>query len=83
MFYVYILYSKLMDKYYVGFTGTDLEERLRKHLSSHKGFTGRAKDWHVVHFESFDEKSEALLREQTIKKWKSRLKIIELVAENK
>ncbi|WP_317048481.1 GIY-YIG nuclease family protein [Flavobacterium flevense] len=41
--YVYILYSKSIANYYVGFSSMSLEERLRRHLSSHKGFTGRAK----------------------------------------
>lgn len=41
MFYVYILYSKLIDKYYVGCTSMGIEERLRRHLSSHSGFKGR------------------------------------------
>ena len=79
MFYVYILYSKLNDCYYIGFTSCDLKERLRRHLSSHKGFTGKAKDWEIVYFEIFENKKEAIVREQTIKSWKSRIKIIELI----
>jgi len=79
MFYVYILYSKLIDTYYVGYTSTLLEERLRRHLSSHKGFTGRAKDWEIAYFESFENKTTAILREQEIKKWKSKIKILELI----
>ena len=80
MFYVYILYSKTIDTYYVGSTSMLLEERLRRHLSLHSGFTGRAKDWEIVYFESYENKKEAILREQEIKKWKSRVKIIELIS---
>ena len=80
MFYVYILYSKFIDMYYVGSTSMVIEERLRRHLSSHKGFTGRAKDWEVVYFESYEIKRAAILREQEIKKWKSREKIIKLIS---
>ena len=58
-----------------------LEERLRRHLSSHKGFTGRAKDWEIVYFESFDTKTNAILREQEIKKWKSKVKIEALISK--
>ncbi len=76
MFYVYILYSKTIDVYYVGSTSMLLEERLRRHLSSHSGFTARAKDWEVVYFESYENKKDAVLREQEIKKWKSRVGII-------
>nr|WP_245891713.1 GIY-YIG nuclease family protein [Flavobacterium faecale] len=59
----------------------ELKERLRRHLSSHKGYTGRAKDWEVIYFESFDEKTSAILREQEIKKWKSRIKIEALYSQ--
>jgi putative endonuclease len=81
MFYVYILYSKLIDKHYVGYTSMSLEERLRRHLTSHKGFTGRTKDWEIVYFESYDDKTKAILREQEIKKWKSKTKILELISK--
>ncbi len=80
MFYVYILYSKAIDAYYIGSTSMLIEERLRRHLSSHNGFTGRAKDWEVVYFQSYENKKDAILREQEIKKWKSRVKIIELIS---
>ena len=66
--------------YYVGSTSMAIEERLSRHLSSHKGFTGRAKDWDVVYFESYEIKGLAILREQEMKKWKSREKIIELIS---
>ena len=81
MFYVYILYSKSIANYYVGFSSMSLEERLRRHLSSHKGFIGRAKDWEIVYFESFDTKTNAILREQEIKKWKSKVKIEALISK--
>ena len=44
MYFCYILYSKSIDHFYIGHTGEDPHERLRKHLSDHKGFTSRAKD---------------------------------------
>ncbi|MBA0885448.1 GIY-YIG nuclease family protein [Flavobacterium undicola] len=80
MFYVYILYSKSIDTYYVGSSSISLEDRLRRHLSSHSGFTARAKDWEIVYFESYDNKKDAILREQEIKKWKSRVRIIKLIS---
>ncbi len=40
LFSVYILYSVKKNKYYIGFTGDDIKERLRKHNSHHGGFTG-------------------------------------------
>ena len=61
--------------YYVG-TTADLEERIRKHNTNHKGFTGKANDWEGVYIEEYESKSKALNREREIKKWKSR-KMIE------
>ncbi|WP_207422150.1 GIY-YIG nuclease family protein [Desertivirga brevis] len=39
MYIVYILYSSSLNKYYIGST-SNLPERLRKHNTKHKGFTG-------------------------------------------
>jgi putative endonuclease len=47
MFYTYILYSPILKKYYIGFTGTEINLRLAKHLANHKGFTAKVKDWQV------------------------------------
>ena len=45
---VYILYSREADKYYIGCTEDTITERLRRHLSNHRGFTSRAKDWAIM-----------------------------------
>ncbi|OAZ04650.1 GIY-YIG nuclease family protein [Flavobacterium succinicans] len=74
-FTVYILYSKSADKFYVGHTSMSIDERLRRHLSNHNGFTGRIKDWELFYSEKFSEKSEAIKREKEIKSWKSKVKI--------
>ena len=78
-YYVYILYSKLLDKYYVGST-TDISERLKKHLNNHKGFTARAKDWELKYKEQYETKPEALKRELKIKNWKSKKMIEKLIS---
>ena len=80
-FFLYILFSESINKYYVGST-SNIEERLKKHLSNHKGFTSRVKDWQVVYFEKFENKSLAVKRERQIKSWKSR-KMIEHFIESK
>ena len=77
-FTVYIIYSELIDKFYVGFTGNPIENRIKKHNSNHKGFTGRSNDWRLVYHENFKEKSIAMAREKEIKSWKSRKRISEL-----
>jgi putative endonuclease len=44
MYFFYILYSQKLDRYYTGHCAHPLQERIRKHLSSHKGFTAKAKE---------------------------------------
>ncbi|MEM6830631.1 MAG: GIY-YIG nuclease family protein [Bacteroidota bacterium] len=64
---VYILYSSNLDRYYIGTTCDDLLERLRKHNSNHKGYTGKTDDWLVVYTENHSTKMSALSREKEIK----------------
>jgi putative endonuclease len=80
-YFVYIIFSKSKDKYYVGSSGDILETRIRKHNSNHTGFTGGIRDWKLKYFEEFLTKQDALLREKEIKKWKSR-KLIEKLISN-
>ena len=81
-FQVYILFSVLKNKYYIGFT-SDLKERLIRHNQKSKGFTGSVNDWKVVYTENYNTKEEAAKREIQIKSWKSRIKIEKLIQENK
>ena len=80
-FYVYILHSKILNRYYIGST-QDITKRLEKHLSNHKGYTSRAKDWLVVYSESYHSKNEALHRELKIKSWKSKKMIEKLIGKS-
>ena len=79
MFHFYILYSPTVDKYYIGHTGDDLAERLRRHNTNHGGFTGGCGDWEVVYKEGYESKSEAYAREREVKGWKSRRRVAHLV----
>ena len=79
MYIVYILHSETKAKYYVGFTGDNPNERIRKHNSNHKGFTGGKGDWKLMYQEQFENKSDAIKREREIKGWKSRFKIEKLI----
>jgi putative endonuclease len=79
MAFVYILYSKTLDRYYIGSTDSTVEDRLRKHLTDHSGFTAKAKDWVVVYSEYQNDKKASMRRERQIKSWKSRVKIKELI----
>jgi|AntRauTorckE5430_2_1112549.scaffolds.fasta_scaffold23379_1 putative endonuclease len=59
-FTVYILYSSTIDKFYVGYTSMGLPERLSKHNTNHKGFTGQTNDWAIQWSEPFADKTQAL-----------------------
>ncbi|WP_244525840.1 GIY-YIG nuclease family protein, partial [Sphingobacterium wenxiniae] len=79
MYFVYVLYSSALDRYYVGYT-SDLFDRLKKHNNHHRGFTGRTSDWRIVYTEIYEEKLQAMDREQEIKSWKSRKRLINLIS---
>ncbi len=70
MWYVYILYSKRLDKYYVGITD-NLEWRLERHNQGWGRFTKGGIPWKLVFFEKYSTKQEALKRERIIKRRKS------------
>ncbi len=65
-FTTYILYSKKLDKYYIGYT-SDIDIRLIRHNQNSKGFTGRANDWKVVYATHFLTKVEAYAYERKLK----------------
>lgn len=66
MYFVYIIYSEKLDRYYVGMT-ENLRERLKKHNAKNKGFTRMATDWKVCYTETFPDKIRAMKREKEIK----------------
>ena len=79
MAHTYILYSKIIDAYYVGHTEMDPLDRLSAHLKEHTGYTNKAKDWKIVYQKHFQSKEEAYSFERQIKKWKSRRAIENLI----
>ena len=78
-FHFYILYSPKRNRYYIGYTGELLEERLRKHNSDHNGYTGGVGDWSIRYTEVFASKSMAYSREREVKSWRSRTRVEELI----
>jgi putative endonuclease len=81
MFNVYIIHSAAKGKYYIGYTGDDLQVRIRKHNSNHKGYTGMTQDWKLVYSESYANKAAAMKREREIKSWKSTKRIEEFISQ--
>jgi len=57
-YYVYILHSQSLQKYYYGYT-SNLDQRLAQHARSKKGFTAKGKPWVLVGYSCFKTKQEA------------------------
>ncbi len=74
MYFVYIIYSSKLNKYYIGFTA-DINDRLAKHNRKSKGFSSPGRPWQLIYYESFDTKHEAMTREKQLKSWKNRDRI--------
>ncbi len=65
MFYVYILYSKELDRYYIGQT-ENLDDRLYRHTNSGSKSTKMANDWVLKYKEEFQTRNEAVGRERQL-----------------
>ncbi len=70
MFYVYILKSDKVNRYYTGHS-KDYNKRLNEHNKGKVRSTKPYIPWKVVYIEKFDKKSDAFKRELEIKKYKS------------
>ena len=66
MYTVYAIYSKQIDRFYIGQTSS-LVKRLISHREFNKGFTARADDWKLIYSEEVTTRREAILREKQLK----------------
>ena len=80
MYFVYILYSKEFDRYYVG-QCEDLFARLTRHNAGAVLSTKAYRPWEIVYSESYPTRSAATIREKEIKKKKSRKYIAYLLSQ--
>jgi putative endonuclease len=76
--YCYILFSKKLNKYYVG-ACTDMDRRFYEHNIGHSKFTSLGVPWELVYKEEFTLLAEAKQRESFVKKQKSRIYIQKLI----
>ncbi|WP_125718715.1 GIY-YIG nuclease family protein [Flavobacterium ustbae] len=76
---VYILHSKKLNRYYIGYTKDfDLRLEFHKNAPSNK-FTANANDWTLFLNFSCSSKTQALSIEKHIKKMKSKIYIENLI----
>ena len=81
-YYIYILYSNSIDRYYVGYSQNPWI-RFEQHLSNTSDkYTGKAKDWDLKTIYSAENKSEVIRIERFIKKQKSRILIERMYQED-
>ena len=70
MYFVYILKSLKVLRYYIG-SSENVARRLSDHNSGKVKSTKAYQPWEVVYLEKFNIKSDALKREKQIKSYKS------------
>lgn len=66
MYYVYVLYSKEQNKFYIGYT-EDLRRRMREHNSGKSLSDRRIKNLNMVYYEACLSKTDAQKREKQLK----------------
>ena len=72
MFYVYILQSQANGVYYIGQTRT-LDARIHKHnFGQSKSYTRLGRPWMSVYAEEYQTRTEALKRENYLKRVKNK-----------
>ena len=78
MYYCYILYSKKLNRYYIGSTN-NVEGRLHRHNTSNRGYTSTGKPWELKYYEVFEDRSSAIKREFQLKSYKDRSLLEKLI----
>ena len=79
-YFTYIIYSPSLDKYYIEYTH-DPTLRIYRHNDGWSKSTNSGIPWILLYYEEFDTKSEAIKRENYIKKMKSREYIEKLIRD--
>ena len=79
-FYVYILKSEIVEKFYIGST-SDLDKRIKLHNSPRARWTKKYQPWVLIYSEEFISRSEAMKRETFLKSLKGIEKKLDLIKE--
>lgn len=66
MFYTYILFNRVTNRYYIGYT-PDLRSRLRTHLQGNVKSTKSNLNYQLAWYCAFPERNQALSMEQYLK----------------
>ena len=79
MYYIYLLVSDDNRKY-TGYTN-DLKRRLREHNAGKSAYT-RGKTWHLVYYEAYASKKDAMRREKRLKDGRARRQLINRISDS-
>lgn len=71
MHYVYIIYSKKLNKKYIGYT-KDLKDRLIHHNSDRSNYTSKGVQWELLYYEVFKSEKDARQEELFLKTGRGR-----------
>ena len=71
MYFVYTLYSKRLDRLYIGQT-QNLDKRVNEHRNGLSKFTSRTSDWELIYSENCETRRQAMKRERQLKSHKGR-----------
>lgn len=74
MYYVYILYSKKINKLYKGFT-SNLKKRVYQHNKQETKSTKSGIPWSLIYYQGFISKTDALREELFLKSGKGKERI--------
>ena len=77
-YFLYILYSSRIDRYYLG-SSANPENRLWFHNHTNQGWTLRGQPWTLVFSKAFPTKAEAQRWERWIKRQKNRLLVKKII----
>lgn len=78
MYYVYIIYSKKLDKIYKGSTN-DLRKRIKEHNNNKVKSTKSGRLWKLIYYEAFINKTDSLIEEKFLKSGKGKERIKHLL----
>jgi len=65
-FYLYIIYSKSFNRWYIG-SSNNIHDRLRRHNAGNSKSTKSYRPWLLLYYEEFTTRSEAVKREYYLK----------------
>jgi len=79
-YYTYILFSEKTQRYYIGST-QNIQTRINRHNAGATKSTRTGRPWKLVYSEKFNSRSDAVKRENHIKKMKNKMWIENLIKE--